>query len=139
MGKILAVDYGFRRIGLAITDTNQIIASPFKTIETDKWISEFHRIIPSENIVEIVLGEPKTLQNNATDATEAVYLFQKELNRLFPSLPVTFIDERFTSKMASAALLASGISKSKRRDKSRLDMLSATIILQSYLSARKRH
>lgn len=131
----MGIDFGLKRIGLALTDELKIIASPFRTIENKNWSVDLRSIVEKENIELFVLGLPKSLNNKDIEMSELVKGFKKELTLVFPSIPIALIDERFTSKMASQVILQSGVSKKRRQDKSVTDMISAAIILQSYLSS----
>ncbi len=134
MGRILAVDYGQKRIGLAVTDELQIVANALDTIHV-KDIHDYIRNYVKENNVErFVVGLPKTLQNQASESTPFIENFVNWLKRAFPDIPIDREDERFTSKMAFQTMLDSGISKKARKDKGLVDRISATILLQSYLS-----
>lgn len=133
--RILALDFGLKRTGLAITDENNIIASGLKTIDSKLLMQELQKIILEKNVGTIVLGEPKRLDNSHTHITENVHILFDVLKNEFPTLHVTLYDERFTSKMASQAISLSGISKNKRQDKTLIDEVSATILLQSYMSS----
>jgi putative Holliday junction resolvase len=135
MGKILGIDFGLKRIGLAITDDSKIIASPFRTIENKHWSLDFKAIVEKENIELFVLGLPKSLDNREIEMSYHVDGFKMDLSLTFPNVPIVLVDERFTSKMASQAILHSGVSKKRRQDKSVTDRVSAAIILQSYLSS----
>lgn len=135
MGKIMAIDFGLKRIGLALTDDLKIIASPYRTIENKNWSVHLSAIIQKENIELFVLGLPKSLNNKDIEMSHQVTAFKKNLRLVFPAIPIELVDERFTSKMASQAILQSGVSKKRRQDKSVTDMVSAAIILQSYLSS----
>jgi putative Holliday junction resolvase len=134
MGKVLGIDFGLKRIGLALTDELKIIASPFQTIENKNWSVELKAIVEQENIELFVVGLPKSLNNREIEMTHHVHLFKKSLLLTFPAIPIVLVDERFTSTMASEAIIRSGISKKRRQDKSVTDRVSAAIILQSYLS-----
>lgn len=134
--KVVAIDYGLKRCGIAVTDDLQIIASPLTGIET-KNIFQFLQKYLSENKVEcFVLGEPKRLSGAETHSSGEVKKFALELEKKF-SLPVKWMDERFTSSMAKQAILESGVNKKRRRDKMLVDEVSAAIILQSYLDSVK--
>ena len=133
--RILALDFGLKRTGLAITDENNIIASGLKTVDSKVLLSELHRIVEEKKIGVLVLGEPKRLNNAETHITENVHILFEVLKKEFPSLLVTLYDERFTSKMASQAISLSGLSKSKKQNKELIDEVSATILLQSYMSS----
>ena len=132
MGKILAIDYGKKRIGIAISDSKKSIAFPLKTIENKEIFLYLKEIIQSEKIEAIVLGEPKTLNNKENILFLEVINFRKKIISLF-SLPVHLVDERFSSKIASKIILDANIKKMKRRDKSLLDKVSASLILETYL------
>ncbi len=136
MGRILAVDFGKKRTGLAVTDPLQIIASPLETVPTHQLIPFLEKYAQQEEVEAFVVGMPRNLQNTDTDSTESVRKFIESLKKKFPGTAVHEIDERFTSKMAKQAMLTGGMKKSDRRKKENVDKLSATIILQSYLESR---
>jgi putative Holliday junction resolvase len=133
--RILALDFGLKRTGLAITDEHNIIASGLKTLDSKVLMSELHKLVPANNVGIIVLGEPKRLNNSPSHVTENVHILFEVLKKEFPQLNVTLYDERFTSKMASQAISMSGLSKNKKQDKGLIDEVSATILLQSYMSS----
>ena len=132
MGKILAIDYGKKRIGIAISDSKKSIAFPLKTIVNKEIFLYLKEIIQTEKIEAIVLGEPKSLNNKENILLLEVIKFKKKIISLF-SLPVYLVDERFTSKIASKIILDANIKKMKRRDKSLIDKVSASLILETYL------
>ena len=134
MGRILAVDYGLKRVGLAITDTSNIIASGLDTVAANEIYVYLQKLIAKENISCIVVGEPKNLQNEATNATKPADTFTKKITKLFPEIKIERMDERFTSKMAFQAMIDGGMSKKNRREKGAIDKVSATIILQEYMN-----
>lgn len=136
MGRILGIDYGTKRVGLAATDALQIIASPLETVHAKDVLSYLKAYTQREPVEAFVLGMPKRLTGEATDATQHVVGFKRKLEKEFPGVPVHLVDERFTSKMAQQAMLAGGMKKKDRQNKANLDRLSATIILQSYLESR---
>jgi putative Holliday junction resolvase len=136
MGRIVALDFGLKRTGIAITDELNIIASPLTTIASDKLIPYLKELCTQSHIAVIVLGEPKRLNNQDSHITANVRLLNGILVTEFPNQKVVLYDERFTSKMASQSLFESGMGKKKRQDKGLVDMVSATIILQSYLAQR---
>jgi len=136
MGKILAIDYGKKRIGIAISDSKKSIAFPLKTIENKEIFLYLKEIIQREKIEAIVLGEPKALNNKENILFLEVINFRKKIISLF-SLPVHLVDERFSSKIASKIILDANIKKMKRRDKSLLDKVSASLILETYLKKNK--
>jgi putative Holliday junction resolvase len=133
MSKIIAVDFGLKRTGIAITDDLNIIASPLTTVDSTKLMSFLIELIKKEKVATIVLGEPKTLQNQNAHITENVYLLKEALEKQFPLCKVVLVDERFTSKMAFQSMIDHGLKKKQRQDKGMIDQISATIILQSYL------
>ncbi|MCA8833218.1 Holliday junction resolvase RuvX [Hymenobacter pini] len=136
MGRILAIDYGHKRVGLAVTDPLQLIATPLDTIHSQELLPFLKAYHQREPLAALVVGMPKTLSNEATDSTSAVVGLVRKLRKEFPAVPVHEIDERFTSRMAHAAMLAGGLGKKDRRDKATVDKVAATIILQSYLESR---
>lgn len=133
MSKILAIDYGSKRVGVAITDSLKIIASGLATVSTNKIYSFLEEVIDKEMISHIVIGLPKNLDNSNTDSTYEINVFINKLKQLYTDIIIDSIDERFTSSMAKKAILSSGVNKKRRRDKALVDQVSATIILQSYL------
>ena len=135
MGKILAIDFGLKRTGLAITDVSKIIASGLTTVDSKELMSFLVQLTKKEDIETIVLGEPKRLNNEASHITANVHLLKEALEKQFPTIPVKLFDERFTSKMAFQTMIDGGLSKKQRQNKALIDEISATIILQSYLSS----
>ena len=133
--RIVALDFGLKRTGIALTDEMNIIASGLTTVESAKLISYLKTLIEQKNVGTIVLGEPKRLNNTDTHITQNVRLLFDVLTKEFPGISIQLHDERFTSKMASSAIHASGISKSKQKNKELIDEVSATILLQSYMQA----
>ncbi|MFT6214407.1 MAG: putative Holliday junction resolvase [Roseivirga sp.] len=136
MGRILAIDYGRKRVGLAVTDPLQIIASPLETVHSKDVIQYLKDYDLAENIESFVLGMPMNLNNQPTDATAGAQQFERLLKKNFPEKPVYLQDERFTSKMAMAAMIAGGMKKKDRREKGNIDKISAAIILQSFLESK---
>jgi putative Holliday junction resolvase len=137
MARILALDYGGKRTGVAVTDELQIIASGLTTVET-KGLMGFLEVYLDENEVEtIVVGHPKKLDNSENEIELEIKKAIKLIEKKHPTICIERVDERFTSKMAFATILESGIGKKKRRNKALVDQVSATIILQSYLSSKK--
>ena len=136
MGRVVAIDYGTKRVGLAATDPLQIIASPIDTIHSKDVIQFLKSYDQVEGIELFVLGMPKKLDGTDTNATQHVRQFHKQLKKHFPEKPLYLHDERFTSKMALDAMIAGGSKKKDRREKGNIDKISATIILQSYLESR---
>jgi putative Holliday junction resolvase len=137
MGRILAIDYGVKRTGLAISDESQTFAFALDTIPTIA-LSEFLMKYLKENAVDaFVVGEPKNMNNTSTDATPHIEGFIRRLRKEFPDQKIYRIDERFTSSLAKDAIIQSGMKKSDRKDKSLVDKVSATIILQSWIGRRR--
>ncbi|MFT6053857.1 MAG: putative Holliday junction resolvase [Roseivirga sp.] len=136
MGRILAIDYGRKRVGLAVTDPLQIIASPLETVHSKDVIQYLKDYDLAENIESFVLGMPMNLNNQPTDATAGAQQFERLLKKNFPEKPVYLQDERFTSKMAMAAMISGGMKKKDRREKGNIDKISAAIILQSFLESK---
>ncbi len=135
MGRILGIDFGLKRTGLALSDPNKIIASGLKTVDSKELMKELTILVQKESIETIALGEPKRLNNEDSHITANVRLLKDALEKTFPALNVVLVDERFTSKMAFQAMIDGGVKKKDRRNKETVDMVSATIILQSYLDS----
>ena len=133
MGRILAIDYGQKRIGLAVTDELRMIAGPLASVHSKDVIAYLKDYVARENVDCFVVGYPLTLQNQLSQSARFTEPFVKHLQKTFPHIPVERMDERFTSKMAIAAILESGARKKVRQDKALVDKVSAVIILQSYL------
>lgn len=136
MGRILAIDYGEKRTGLAVTDDLQIIASGLTTVETKSLINYLKDYVASENVERFVVGLPKQLNNTASESEVYIQRFLKELTKTIPNVPVVRFDERFTSKMAFQTMIDSGLKKKQRQNKALIDEISATLILQSYLTSK---
>ncbi len=133
MARILAIDYGGKRCGIAVTDESQIIASGLTTVDTKELLSWLKAYVLQEKVELFVVGEPKRLHGEASETEQLIQPFLEKLNKALPDIPVKRIDERFTSKLAFDTMIASGISKKKRKNKALVDQISATIILQDYL------
>jgi len=138
MARILAFDYGTKRIGIAVTDPLQIIATGLDTIHPKDIMSFLKKYLEQEKVELFVVGEPKQMDGSQSQSEVQIKTFIKHLNKEFPEIPIERMDERFTSKMASASIAQSGLKKSDRENKGRIDTVSATIILQSYLE-KKSH
>lgn len=134
MARILALDYGKVRTGIAVTDELQLIASGLTTVETKELIPFLDDYLKKESVERIVVGLPKQMDNTASESEAPIQEFLKKLEAKFPSMPLERQDERFTSKMAFQSMLDSGMKKKKRRDKALVDEISATLILQAYLN-----
>lgn len=133
MARILAIDYGGKRTGLAVTDPLQIIATGLCTVETPKLMAFLKEYVAKEQVELIIVGMPVNWDDTATHATPLVQKFIKELNKNFPSIPIKEVDERYTSKMASRAMVEMGMKKKQRQNKAMVDEIAATIMLQEYL------
>lgn len=136
MSKILAIDFGLKRTGLALSDELQMFAFGLKTVDSKTLMDELKMLVEKEKIIEIVIGEPKRLDTSDSHITQNVRLLREAVQKNFPGLLVNLLDERFTSKMASAAIAQSGLKKKDREQKGLIDTVSATIILQDYLQTR---
>ena len=137
MKRILAIDYGSKRTGIAVTDTEQIIASGLTTIETQQIFKFLTDYFTKEKVECLVVGDPKNLNNSPAESAYATYEFIKKLKNKYPEMPIYMVDERFTSKMAFQAMIAGGVKKMDRRNKATIDMVSAAIILQSFMEMKK--
>jgi len=137
MTRILAIDYGTKRTGIAVTDDTQTFAFGLTTVATKDIFVYLAEYISQNNVEGIVIGEPKRLDNTPTDATKYVEAFVKKLAKTFPEKKLFRIDERFTSEMARKSIIAGGAKKKERQNKELVDMVSATIILQSWLEQKK--
>jgi len=133
MARILAIDYGLKRCGIAVTDDLQIIASGLTTINTKKVINFLNDYFSREDVELLLVGEPKQMNSTHSETETLIALFLKKVNKKFPNLPVKRVDERFTSKMAFQTMIDSGLKKKQRQNKALIDEISATLILQSYL------
>ena len=134
MARILAIDYGSKRVGIAVTDTLQIIATGLTTVHSKDLISYLEAYLAKEQVECIVVGEPKTLQNEASDSARFIEPFVTHLTRKFPNIKIARYDERFTSTLAHQAMLMGGLKRKDRANKDTGDMISATIILQDYMT-----
>ncbi|MCC4211104.1 Holliday junction resolvase RuvX [Leeuwenhoekiella parthenopeia] len=132
MARILALDYGTKRTGIAVTDELQLIASGLTTVNTSELLPFLKKYLEAEDVALIILGEPKRLNNVASDVEANIQKFRESLEKI-TSIPIKRVDERFTSKMAAQSMLDGGMKKKQRKNKALLDEISATIILQSYL------
>ena len=133
MGRILAIDYGSKRTGIAVTDELQIIASGLTTVSTKSLLEFLKSYVSLETVDLIVVGLPKQMNNKLSKSEPLILKFIKILNNQFPDMPVERVDERFTSKIAFRSMITSGLNKNQRKNKSLVDEISATLILQSYL------
>ncbi len=133
MARILAIDYGKKRVGLAVTDPLQLIANALETVDTAKILVFLQQYIAKEPVERFVVGYPQNLDNTPAEAAQYVEVFIKQLQKHFPEIPISLEDERFTSKIAFRTMIDGGVKKMARRNKAMVDKISATIILQSYM------
>jgi len=133
MARILSIDYGLKRTGLAVTDPLQIIATGLTTVESPKLIPFLKDYFKKESVELILVGEPKNWDDSDTHATPLVKAIVLKLQKEFPSIPLRMVDERYTSKMASRAMIDMGLKKKQRQNKALVDEIAATIMLQEYL------
>jgi putative holliday junction resolvase len=138
MARILAVDYGTKRVGLAVTDPLQLIATGLDTIQAKDIFSYLENYFKSEQVECVVVGEPRTLMNRNSSASPHVNGFVKRLKEKYPQMRIERLDERFTSQLAQRAMLEGGLKKKDRQNKETVDRISAVIILQDWLSANPR-
>lgn len=138
MGRALAIDYGIKRTGIAVTDPLRIIATPLDTVPTDQLLSYLRNYASKESIDEFVIGMPKTLKNEDSAIAPQVRKFIVALRTAFPKIPIHEVDERFTSAMAQRAMIEGGMKKKDRQVKGNVDKISATIILQSFIDTIRR-
>ena len=136
MGRVLAIDYGKVRTGIAVTDELQIIASGLTTVSTKDLLEFLSKYIKNENVELFIVGLPKQMNNELSESETLIVPFLKKLEVKFPNIPIERVDERFTSKMAFQTMIDSGLNKKQRRNKALVDEISATIILQTYLSSK---
>ena len=135
MARIVALDIGGKRTGIAETDPLQIIATPKETIETPKLIDFLQKLFAEDQYETIVIGDPKNLDGGDSDNSERVRQLKAKLEKTFPTLKIVMQDERFSSKMAMQSMVASGMKKKQRRQKGEIDKVSAAIILQDYMES----
>ena len=134
MGRIVAIDYGKKRTGIAVTDELQLIASGLTTVATHDLIDFLKKYVQEEQVVKFVVGEPKQMNNTPSESEIFITPFLNRLKKVFPELPIEREDERFTSKLAVRTMIDSGLTKKQRKNKALIDEISATIILQAYLN-----
>ena len=137
MSRILAIDYGRKRTGIAVTDPMQIIANGLTTVSTHQLMDFLLNYIKQEPVERIIIGHPKQMNNEDSENMKNIIPFMNRLKKLLPDMPVELVDERFTSVLAHQAMLAGGLKKKDRQNKALVDEISATIILQSYLESKK--
>ena len=134
MSRILAIDYGFKRTGIAVTDTLQIIASGLTTVETPKLFEFLQKYFSVEKVQKVLVGEPKQMNGLPSESAPIIEKFVLEFQNKFPDILVIRVDERFTSKMAQKSMIENGMKKKQRQNKALLDEISATIMPQDYLT-----
>jgi putative Holliday junction resolvase len=135
MGRILAIDYGQKRVGLAVTDEYKIIATALDTVPVHEIFSYLEAYFRQENVECVVIGEPKQLNNTASESVRFIDPFVRKFKKVFKNMKVERYDERFTSKMAQQTMIDAGLKKKDRQNKSTVDKISAVLILQSFLNA----
>jgi putative Holliday junction resolvase len=133
MARILAIDFGTKRTGIAVTDELQIIASGLTTVNTKDLLTFLKDYTKQESVELFLVGEPKQMNNTASESEVHIMSFINKLEKAIPNVPIKRIDERFTSKMAFQTMIDSGLKKNQRKNKGLIDEISATLILQSYL------
>jgi putative Holliday junction resolvase len=137
MARILSIDYGQKRTGIAVTDDFQIIASGLTTIPSTDIIPFLKTYFSKENVETVIIGEPKQMDGTPSQSAELINNFVVKFQETFPEIPVERVDERFTSKMAFQTMIDSGLNKKQRQNKALVDEIAATIILQDYLHYKK--
>jgi putative Holliday junction resolvase len=135
MGKLLAIDYGTKRTGIAVTDDFKIIASGLKTVNTSELIVFLKNYCDTNNVDKFIIGLPKQMNNTPSESEIYIQKFLRLLEKEIPNIPVERTDERFTSKMAFQTMIDGGLSKKQRKNKALVDEISATLILQSYMAS----
>ena len=138
MARIMCIDYGKKRTGIAVTDPLQIISTGLMTIDTHELFPFLKKYFLEQEVELMVVGEPKNLDDSDTHATPLVRQFLKRLGKDFPTMPVTTVDERYTSKMAKRAMIEMGMKKKERQNKRNVDEIAATMMLQEFMENRSR-
>lgn len=133
MGRLLAIDYGKKRTGLAVSDPSRIIATALTTVETSDLFNYLKQYVQEEQVDTIVVGYPRNMDNTPAEVTADIEKVAQKLGNIFPEIEIVFEDERFTSKMAMQSMVQGGVPKGKRKEKGRIDRVSAVIILQGYM------
>ena len=134
MPRILAIDYGLKRTGIAVTDEMQIIASGLTTIPSETVVAFLTDYFSKEKVEKVLIGEPKQMNGEPSESTPIIEAFVQKFKATFPDMKTERVDERFTSKMAFQTMIDSGLKKKQRQNKALIDEISATIMLQDYLS-----
>lgn len=137
MARIIAIDYGRKRVGLAVTDPFQIIANGLDTVAAKDVLTYLEKYFQAEEVECIVVGYPKQMNNEDSESVKYLKPFLGQLKKKFPDMPIELVDERFTSKIAFQTMIDGGLGKKARRDKAMIDKVSATIILQSYMETKR--
>lgn len=137
MGRIMAIDYGRKRVGVAVTDPCQIIANGLCTVPSNDILKFIEDYTQKESVELIVVGQPKTVRNEPSESMKYITPFVNALKKRMPQMPIVMYDERFTSVLAHKAMLDGGLKKKERQDKALVDEISATIILQSYMESKR--
>ncbi len=137
MARLLSIDYGKKRTGIAVSDPLQIIANGLTTVETSDLFSFLEDYLRKEEVAVIVVGLPKQMNNTPSENMKRVEPFVNRLRKIYPHIPVEYFDERFSSKMAQQTLIDGGLTKKKRQNKALVDEISATIILQGYMESKR--
>ena len=137
MSRIVAIDYGKKRTGIAVTDPMQIIANGLTTVPTHTLMDFLMNYVQKEQVERIIIGHPKQMNNEDSENMKNIVPFMNQLKKKMPQMPVELVDERFTSVLAHQAMLTGGLKKKDRQNKALVDGISATIILQSYMESRK--
>jgi putative holliday junction resolvase len=135
LARILAIDYGKKRVGLAVTDTLQIIASSLTTVGAHELFEFLHNYFAKEQVEKVIVGLPKQMNNQPSESMPLIQQFVDKFKKLYPLMPVEMVDERFTSKLAVQSMVMGGVKKKDRQNKALIDTVSATILLQSYLES----
>jgi len=139
MSRILAIDYGKKRTGLAVSDTLQLIANGLKTVPTHELLKFILNYVETESVERIIVGEPKQMNNKDSENMNRVRQFVERLKKQIPDIPIEYVDERFTSVLAHRTMIEAGLKKKDRQNKALVDEISATIILQTYLENKRFH
>jgi putative holliday junction resolvase len=138
MPRIMAMDFGLKRTGLAVTDPLQLIAGGLATVETRKLMDYLQQYFATEVVERVIIGDPRNQDGSDTHATKLVAYFMEAFRKKFPNMPLAPVDERFTSKMARKSMTEMGLSRKKRQDKGLVDEISAIMMLQEYMEAHNR-
>jgi len=134
MARIMAIDYGLKRTGIAVTDPLKIIASALTTVESARIFTFLEEYLKKESVELILIGDPRNLDGSPTDLTADVHRIKGILQKKFPTIPIQSVDERYSSVMASRAMVEMGMKKSRRKEKGHVDQVAAAMMLQDYLS-----